>query len=176
MRDPVRVFGILRRTLASLVAWTLGASVAVGVGIIALSLIDNGLASGAGHPMSTEVPPVASTGAATTTQSDDPTADQVSPSPSVASHRSARPAAPAASATPGPPRQFNSTGGTVLAQCTGSQAYLLSWSPAQGYRAEDVRRGPAPNVSAKFDNGPQAVVLAVHCVAGMPQRIPHWDE
>jgi hypothetical protein len=167
------VFGILRRTLASVAAWTLGAGIAVGVGIIALSLIDNGLASGAGHPMSTDGPPVPSIGAAATTQSEAPTDDPVPASPSPAPSRSAP---PAASATPGPPRQFTSAGGTVLAGCTGNLAYLMSWSPAQGYRAEDVRRGPAFTVSVKFDNGPQTVRLAVHCVAGMPQLISRWDE
>ena len=41
---------MLRRTLASLAAWTLGAGVAVLVGILALSLIDDGLAAGQPAP------------------------------------------------------------------------------------------------------------------------------
>jgi hypothetical protein len=170
------VFGIFRRALASVAAWTLGAGIAVGVGVISLSLIDNGLASGAGHPMSTDSPPRPAGGAATATGSDDPSPDAVSDSPSPSPSPSARPAAAAASPTPGAPRQFTSTGGTVLARCTGNQAYLVSWSPAQDYRADDVHRGPARTVWVKFENGPQVVVLAVHCVAGMPQPISHWDE
>jgi hypothetical protein len=64
----------------------------------------------------------------------------------------------------------------VLTRCTGNVAYLVSWSPAQDYRADDVHRGPARTVWVKFENGTQFVVLAVHCVAGMPQPISHWDE
>jgi len=79
-------------------------------------------------------------------------------------------------ATAGPPRQLASAGGTVVARCTGTSAYLVSWSPAPGYQADDVRRGPARTVFATFTTtGQPRVVLAVRCVAGIPQRT-HYDD
>ena len=37
---------------------------------------------------------------------------------------------------------LTSQGGTVLAECRPAGAYLVSWSPTQGYEADDVARGP----------------------------------
>jgi hypothetical protein len=155
----------VRRTLASLGAWTLGAGVAVGVGVLALSLIDSGLALGAGQPLPDPV--------AAPRVVDSPAPAPASPAPADPAPAS-RAAAP--SATDGPSRQLSSTGGTVLARCTGTAAYLISWSPAPGYQADDVKRGPAPTVVATFRTGPHRVVFAVHCVGGVPQRAPWHDD
>ncbi|OLB76379.1 MAG: hypothetical protein AUI14_18975 [Actinobacteria bacterium 13_2_20CM_2_71_6] len=168
----------IRRTLASLGAWTLGAGVAVGVGVLALSLIDNGLASGAGQPMSPDaaapLPRIEASATATTSVPADPAPADPAPASSSASHQAS--AAASMSASAGPPRQLQSNGGTVIARCMSSQAYLVSWSPAQGYQVDDVRRGPARTAYATFVAGKQRVILAVRCVAGVPQSVPNWDE
>src|SRR5439155_12282407 len=52
--------------------------------------------------------------------------------------------------SPRPDRVLTSTGGTVVARCVDGGAYLVSWSPAQGYRAEEVRRGRAAVARVSF--------------------------
>jgi hypothetical protein len=164
----VRVLAF-RRTLASLVAWTVGAGVAVGVGMLALSLIDSGLASGAGQPL----PDALAQPRMAATTSGSPLAEPVETGP--AGTPSSR-AAPAPSATAGPPRQLLSSGGTVLASCTSTAAYLLSWSPAQGYQVDQVHRGPARTAYVAFRAGTQRVILAVRCVSGIPEPVPGYHE
>ena len=56
---------------------------------------------------------------------------------------------------------------------TSSTAYLISWSPLQGYAVDDVIRGPA--VTARVTFSPTAVsptasdvTMLVSCSAGVP--------
>ena len=70
--------------------------------------------------------------------------------------------------SPRPDRVLTSTGGTVVARCVDGGAYLVSWSPAQGYRAEEVRRGRAAVARVSFAAS-RKIVLYVRCVAGVPQ-------
>jgi hypothetical protein len=160
----------VRRTLASLAAWTAGAGVAVGVGVLALSLIDNGLASGAVQPVPIDGPVAAAPPSPSPSASLSQPSGEAAPVPS---------SAPSPSATAGPLRQLASTGGTAIARCTpDGLAYLVSWSPGQGYEADDVHRGPGRIVSVAFTAGTQRVWLGIHCVAGIPERVPgdHHDE
>jgi hypothetical protein len=48
-------------------------------------------------------------------------------------------------------------------------AYLILWSPAQGFHADHVVRGPAHTVKVEFESQTQEVSLAVTCVNGVPQ-------
>jgi eukaryotic-like serine/threonine-protein kinase len=64
---------------------------------------------------------------------------------------------------------LNSAGGSVLAECQGANAYLLAWTPAQGFGVDDVRRGPALTASVTFTNGPSSEVqMQVSCNGGVP--------
>jgi hypothetical protein len=58
----------------------------------------------------------------------------------------------------------------VVARCTGTTAYLVSWSPAQGYRVAHVERGPAAEVEVVFRNaaGRTRVEAEIRCVSGIP--------
>ena len=56
-------------------------------------------------------------------------------------------------------------------QASSSQAYLVSWSPGPGYRADKVKRGPAEVVSVKLRSAKKTQVLAARCVDGVPQRV-----
>ena len=55
----------------------------------------------------------------------------------------------------------------MVARCTDSEVYLSSWSPAPGYRVEDVARGPGTKATVWFE-GPYEVTLNAVCVAGVP--------
>ncbi len=63
---------------------------------------------------------------------------------------------------------LTSQGGTIVASCAGARAYLVSWSPQQGFGAADVVRGPATNVQVTFIAGQFEVTMVVSCAAGTP--------
>jgi hypothetical protein len=87
-----------------------------------------------------------------------------------------RPHRRAASSRPTPSRTttesagtlLSSAGGSVLARCDATRAYLISWSPQQGYEADDVARGPATRASVLFPMGNRGVRLTVTCAGPVP--------
>jgi hypothetical protein len=75
------------------------------------------------------------------------------------------------STPPGAPTEqvVNSPAGTAIVRCLDSGAYLVSWSPAQGYYADEVHRGPATEVRVRFESESRGDVVTAHCTAGVPQ-------
>jgi hypothetical protein len=63
---------------------------------------------------------------------------------------------------------LTSQGGTVVADCQPPGAYLVSWSPAQGYEAGKVDRGPAAVAQVTFDSAANSVTMVVSCSSGVP--------
>jgi hypothetical protein len=63
---------------------------------------------------------------------------------------------------------LTSEGGTLVASCAGARAYLVSWSPQQGFGSTDVVRGPAINARVTFIGGQLTVTMVVSCGAGVP--------
>jgi hypothetical protein len=156
---------LLRHTLASLAAWTAGAVVAVSVGVLALSAIGDGWASGAPQPL---LPAGAGAGNGTGT-------GQLGASPSGSPASAAAPRTKTKTRAPVPQsRTVAGSGGTVDAQCAGSAAYLVSWSPAQGYEVGDVHRGPGRVAWVKFSRPGRESTLVVRCVDGIPQADANW--
>lgn len=104
-----------------------------------------------------------------------PSGRPASPSP-TASHRphpsgSASPTptpSPASTQTTKAPTVLTSQGGSVIAECQPAGAYLLSWSPTQGYEAGTVIRGPAPTAQVSFESDADHVTMAVSCSTGVP--------
>src|SRR5262245_11930846 len=73
--------------------------------------------------------------------------------------------APTASA----PGLLFSTGGSVVAICTGTTATLQTWTPKPGFRADDVAAGPATQVSVKFKSDTDgSFLVVVTCAQGTP--------
>jgi hypothetical protein len=158
-----------RRIAISALAWTAGATAAVAVSLLALSSINADTASGPPQQLTpdslNEAVPAPSAAAP-------PSTDAASPAPSAGTSP-ARPTGGAARPTPSADsmqRQLSSSGGTVVARCTGASAYLVSWSPAQGFRAAHVDRGPAPEVRVIFrsTSSRTAIDAEIRCVAGIP--------
>ncbi len=87
------------------------------------------------------------------------------PSPSPTSHPSSP---PPTSVT----RVLTSSGGSVVVRCTGGAArasvYLVSWSPAQGYRVADVARGPGEEAEIEFESDQSSVPVRYQCTASGP--------
>lgn len=58
---------------------------------------------------------------------------------------------------------------TVTVACRGALAELVSWSPNPGWRADDPERGPAVQVSVRFESDTDAdYKVTATCVDGAP--------
>jgi hypothetical protein len=93
--------------------------------------------------------------------------------------KSAAPVATSAAPTPSPSQSLAATvlqspDGSVGAVCQAGGAYLRWWSPDQGFRVDDVNRGPAAIASVTFEGGAGEVILRVSCVSGAP--VAHLGE
>ena len=136
--------------IASVAAWTLGAAVSVGVGLLALSAVGVGPTSNKAeqlpHPADRQEPPVASV-----------TSPTVLASPSATVSGSAP-------ATFGPNHTIESAGGTVVARCGSGGAYLLYWSPSPGFRTTNVSRGPASQARLAFEGTGREIQITVTCI------------
>jgi hypothetical protein len=71
---------------------------------------------------------------------------------------------------------FTTPEAMVTAECVGQLAYLVSWSPAPGYRVDDVRRGPATVARVQFAmfGSRREAVVGVECSTGMPQLVSSY--
>ncbi|MCA2213381.1 hypothetical protein [Jidongwangia harbinensis] len=158
-------------------AWIVAAGLTTTLGVAAVNTLSDDFAGSAARPLSDSdvaarlsaaPPPAASASSA------------ASPSPSAAPTS----AAPVPARTTAPPaaksRAFGHRGSSLFASCTGDQAKLLSWSPAQGYTASPIEKGPARTASIRFarskgaswgrHGGPPAVRVEVTCVGGEPRE------
>jgi len=179
------------RVTAGVGAWIVGAASATGLSLFAVSFlspdpqspqgatlsqdqVEQALASMTGTAGSS-TPPVSPgfSGSATTgpTPSGPPTSTQPKTSAPAA------PAAPTHSASGPQPveRRLSDDAGTVVAQCQGSLAYLVTWSPAQGYQAEVAQRGPAHLATVVFTRFGSRVEFRVGCPGGIPALVESDD-
>lgn len=93
------------------------------------------------------------------------------PTPKPAKSAATGPSAPAASSAAPQPTAgtlLTSAGGSVEASCKPGGAYLISWSPAQGYEVGDVVRGPAAVASIQFERLTTELDMTVSCSSGTP--------
>jgi hypothetical protein len=68
---------------------------------------------------------------------------------------------------------LTSPGGEAVATCQAAGAYLISWSPLQGYQVGNVTRGPAATARVTFDSHANRVTMVVSCSAGVPSATSH---
>jgi hypothetical protein len=73
-------------------------------------------------------------------------------------------------AAPGPTgwATFTSEGGSVVAACYDTLAYLDSWHPAPGHAVDRVERGPADKVRIRFHSPSVAATISVRCMDSEP--------
>ena len=85
---------------------------------------------------------------------------------------SASPSAPPSSPAPlSTDTVLTSIGGTVMADCQAAGAYVASWSPAQGYEATKVIRGPTATAKVTFTSSRKLVTMAISCTGGTPSTV-----
>jgi hypothetical protein len=173
------------RILAGVGAWLLGVGTATAGSLLAVSLLGQGIAASPGQQLTADAvnqalareardaseaatstaPPPARTPPASKRAAASPAASQAAPAPSAtAAAPAAAPAVPAASPSAG--TVLMSMGGSVLAQCRLAGAYLVSWSPVQGYQANNVTRGPAATARVVFESAANSVTVTVTCPDG----------
>ncbi|MEU8198183.1 hypothetical protein AB0C10_30835 [Microbispora amethystogenes] len=72
-------------------------------------------------------------------------------------------------AEPAAARKLISTGaGSVIARCDGGLARLQSWTPAQGFRVDDVDPGPDDRARVRFESDEGKLEIEVRCPGGVP--------
>ena len=170
------------RILLGIAAWLVGASMATVGSLLAVSALGQGMNPTAGEQVS-----VATVNRALAKEAAERTAAMPHRSGSRSmprrpgSHSPAAPHSPgahrhSAAHRPAPPPSpgaadgtvLTSEGGTLVAACAGGRAYLVSWSPQQGFGSSDVVRGPATNAQVTFTGGQVAVTMVVSCHGGVP--------
>jgi hypothetical protein len=151
------------RVFLTIGAWLLGVGAATCGSLVAVSLIGQSI----GGPATQQL---TASGVNRALAADDHGTDA---SPAASPAQAGR---PAATALPSPPpgaaapagTLLTSPGGSVVAACRPTGAYLISWSPQSGYTADDVVRGPATTAQVVFDAGSQGVSMAVSCTGSVP--------
>jgi len=152
-------------------AWLLGAVAATTGSMIAVTALAHGLLSPQTHLLS-GAPSSADVDGGPSVNPNLPAATaSISPSPSavpVQPSSGQGPQAGAAAPSNVAPTLLTSADGSVLAACRAAGAYLVYWSPDQGFTADDVFRGPAPVASVTFSNTAGGVIMRVSCSSGSP--------
>ncbi|HEY7484996.1 MAG TPA: hypothetical protein VH912_11100 [Streptosporangiaceae bacterium] len=147
-----------RPVLLAVAGWLAAALVATGVGVAAVSLLGEGISDSTARPLSP---------AEVRRELDR------SPEPAETPSGKETPTPPLGA---GPMKPFDTEGGTVVARCAGTKAILSSWSPAQGFHAEDVVRGPASTASLTFESDEDEFLVTVTCASGTPQARTQADD
>ena len=167
------------RVLIGASAWLLGAVTATTGSMIAVNQLAHGL-----FGQQVQVLGTAAAADADHDSGGQPAVSTSAASPAASSARSRPVAAPRADRTrsaalhvaPPPSPSASGSGGTllespdgsVMAACLPAGAYLLYWSPDQGFQADEVYRGPAPSASVTFRGAGNSVVMHVSCKTGTP--------
>jgi hypothetical protein len=178
---------VYTRILAGVGAWLLGAGAATGGSLLAVSLLGRGIADSHSQQLTAAAVNKALASEAAEQSATPQATASPTPRPSPARTPVRTPASPAAaSPVPSPtgePEQtgpygqagqssdgtvLSSQGGTVVASCPQAGAYLVSWSPQQGYEISTVVRGPAAEARVDFESQANSVTMVVTCSAGTP--------
>jgi hypothetical protein len=181
------------RILFGVVAWLLGAATATAGSLLAVSLLGQGITGNSGplltqdavnKELASEAAEASASASVTVTASAEPSGTHATatPSPVTASMSPVQAPTPVTTTpvtttpvtTTAPPTAssggtvLTSPGGEVVAACQAAGAYLVSWSPLQGYEVGDVSRGPAATARVTFESNASRVIMTVSCSAGVP--------
>ncbi len=138
----------MKRTLTLGAAWTAAAAVAVGLGFLAVSLVDASASPGA--------QPIAATSApSSSSSSSSPSSTSPGATPGTTSGPSA--------AVPGPTLEQVTVGGTVLAGCSDGRP-VLAGAPSPGWWVDDS----SDRDEVEFEDGTTKVEVEVSCAGGTP--------
>jgi hypothetical protein len=174
------------RIIVAVTAWLLGAATATGGCLLAVSLLGDGF--GVTGSSGQQLTAAAVNKALADAERAPASAPAAAPSRSARARPATRrprarsaptptttTATPPPTPTPTPPQSttpvgtpFSSQGGTVVAACESAGAYLITWSPAQGYEVDSFVRGPAAQATVRFETNSTAVTMTITCPNGTP--------
>jgi hypothetical protein len=156
------------RFLVGLGAWLLGAGIATTGSMIAVHELAHGLLVSQAQQLGAGTTAVGLV-AGTANRSPSPAAPSAAASSSRRPVKRHTPRPSASTDAPTPAGTLMQSGeGSVMATCSASGAYLLYWSPDQGFWADDVARGPAGTASVTFRGPDAGVIMRISCPAGVP--------
>ncbi len=160
------------RFLVGVGAWVLGAAAATTGSMIAVNQLAHGLLGQQAQQM-TEANLSVNAVNAPDRPAPSGTLSQAADDSEDSGRRSAAKAAGPAAVTPSPSQSLTgkwlqTPGGSVMAVCEAAGAYLLAWSPNQGFEADDWNRGPAAVASVIFQGAASSVDVRVSCMGGSP--------
>ncbi len=158
-----------KRVFIGVGAWVVGAGVATGGSLLAVSLLGQGITSSPSEQLSgSAVNNALASGTSATPAGAGPSASprgaKSSSKPRAAAPGSRSTAVPASAGS----TVLTSSGGTVVASCLSAGAFLRSWSPAQGFQVSSSIRGPAATAQVQFESSTQEVTMVVSCSGGVP--------
>ena len=149
-------------------AWLAGAGIATAGSLYSVSLLGHGILGPSSQQLT-----VAAVNRALASETAEPPASPARP-PAAPARTSATPLpsatrpSPAGAGSAAARTLLSSPGGSVVAGCTATGAYLLSWTPQQGFQASSVVRGPAPRAQVLFRSGRTRIAMVVTCHGGVP--------
>jgi hypothetical protein len=166
------------RVLLGVGAWVLGATTATGGSLFAVDQIGQDLVAQQSKQIS-----ISAVNADLAHEHSDPVMSSPVTAPGTTRPSGKRHGGQLAPSGPSPGVLFVSADGSAAAACHAGRAYLVYWSPQQGFDAEHVIRGPAAVAQVTFGNGSGGLVLRVTCRGSVPvkhvsavQAGPHHDE
>ncbi|MFH9420486.1 hypothetical protein [Streptomyces sp. NPDC017529] len=142
------------RSVAATAAWVCAVAAAGGLGAWSLASADTGGRNARAVPLDDGAVRQKLAAARSASPAPVPPAPAApSPKPSGTAATSPPPGSPpGAPARPVGGGTVRLAGGSATADCRADgRIYLTVWSPATGYRADDVRRGPAATVAIEFE-------------------------
>jgi hypothetical protein len=150
----------MARRLIITAGWLAAAVLAVLVGVVAISVIGDGITSPITRPLSqSEVERELAEATQVPSESPPTSLPPTPPSPTAPS--------PTASASASAPRSFSTSGGRVVARCVAGEAVIVSMSPAQGFAVHDGEGGAEGEFRGISDDHDR-VKVDVSCRAGTP--------
>ena len=151
-------------------AWLLGAAAATAGSLYAVNDLGQGLITQHSKQVTVAMVNAELALERSAHSSHTPAAPSPSASPSVSPsvHQNSGSPSPSPSAPPDPGELLISKDGTVVAACKPAGAYLVSWSPQQGFAADHVVRGPSQVAKVSFVSSSGGLILGVTCGSGQP--------
>jgi len=147
------------------VAWAAAAVTAITSGMAAISAVGTGITDRDTKPMTPHEVAVALAAPAA--------APDPSPSPPRPSPPAPRPA-PTVTVTEKittAVTNLASEAGDIVARCDHGSAYLVSWTPRQGYSVGDSHRAPPGEVFVEFRSYARQITMTVTCYGTRPNAI-----
>jgi hypothetical protein len=162
-----------RRVLLGIAGWLTVAVAATAAGIAAIDVLEDGITGQSVRPLDDEAVHRALSRSGTSPTMSPTMSPTTSPTMSPGATPRPSPAASSTGSSAASPdgvvtRNLATGGGTVTARCEGGRVTVVAAIPAQGFRTDDIQRGPAPSAALTFESAEEEFAVTVTCEGGAP--------